>query len=213
MWEMFLNPSNLTFSISLVLMLFIGLVEILLLASGLSGQGFLEQFLPNQLIEPTPDLSVDGEPNLFIQFLEWLYIGRIPVLIWLIILLTTYSLLGFILQTIILYLFNTFWPIWIISPVVLVLSMPLVRIISAFMTRIIPKDETTAIHSDDFIGLTAEIILGEARHNYPAQAKLKDRYGQTHYILVEPESQTIFKTGQQVILTQRTVKGFQAISI
>ena len=213
MWEMFLNPSNLTFSISLVLMLFIGLVEILLLASGLSGQGFLEQFLPNQLIEPTPDLSVDGEPNLFIQFLEWLYIGRIPVLIWLIILLTTYSLLGFILQTIILYLFHTFWPIWIISPVVLVLSMPLVRIISAFMTRIIPKDETTAIHSDDFIGLTAEIILGEARHNYPAQAKLKDRYGQTHYILVEPESQTIFKTGQQVILTQRTVKGFQAISI
>lgn len=213
MWELFLNPSNLAFSISLILMLFIGLVEILLLVSGLSSQGFLEQFLPSQFIEPTPDISVEGQPNLFIQLLDWLYLGRIPVLVWLIIFLTIYALLGFILQSISLSIFNTYWAIWIISPAVLFLSMPLVRGVSAFVARIIPKDETTAIHSDDFIGLTAEIILGEARSNYPAQAKLKDRFGQTHYILVEPESEIIFKTGEKVILTQRTVKGFQAISI
>ena len=90
--------------------------------------------------------------------------------------------------------------------------MPIVRFSAALISKIIPKDETTAIHTDDLIGRTAHIVLGEARPNSPAQAKVKDQFGQTHYVLVEPEQDIVFKQGQDVILTQRTKIGFQAIA-
>ncbi|EZQ01101.1 YqiJ family protein [Acinetobacter sp. Ver3] len=211
MWDMFINPSNLFFSISICLMFFIGILEVFLLITGLSSQGFLEQFLPSSL-DSSPEMIVDHQSSIWIQFLDWLYLGRIPVLIWLIIFLTTFSIVGFLAQSIIHHVFGSFLTVWLITPLVLVVCMPFVRLFSRWIVKIIPKDETTAIHSDDLIGLRAEIILGTARLHYPAQAKLKDRFGQTHYILVEPEADEIFVQGQQVLLTQRSFKGFQAIS-
>ena len=78
------------------------------------------------------------------------------------------------------------------------------------IARILPQDETTAIYSDELIGRTATIILGDARPQSPAQAKVKDQHGLTHYILVEPEQDEIFSQGQSVVLTQKTNVGFQA---
>ena len=62
------------------------------------------------------------------------------------------------------------------------------------------------------IGQPAKIILGIAQANSPAQAKVKDQFGQTHYVLVEPEQDESFQQGQIVILTRKTKLGFQAIS-
>jgi pyrroline-5-carboxylate reductase len=81
--------------------------------------------------------------------------------------------------------------------------MPFVRWASALVSKIIPKDETTAIYSEDLIGQPAKIILGIAQANSPAQAKVKDQFGQTHYVLVEPEQDESFQQGQIVILTQK----------
>ena len=63
------------------------------------------------------------------------------------------------------------------------------------------------------IGRTALIILGQAKINFPAQAKVKDQFGQMHYVMVEPEQDETFQQGQSVILTQRTKIGFQAITL
>lgn len=213
MWDLFIHPANLFFSVSLVLMLLMGICECLLLIVGASSQGFLDQFIPDSLFDAQhPDLNIQADHNIGIQFLEWLYLGRIPVLIWFIIFLTTYALFGFFVQAIFFYFTEHYFPIWIIAPAILILCMPLVRAISAIIAKIIPKDETTAIHSDQLIGLTATIIMGDARLNYPAQAKVKDQFGLTHYVMVEPETDILFKQGQSVILTQKTKIGFQAIS-
>ena len=208
MWELFIHPSNLIFSVSLSLMLLLGILECLLLVIGSSSQGFLDQFIPDQLVE-TPHLDHD----VFVQFLDWLYLGRIPMLVWLIIFLTIYALTGFILQSIFYSFSAHYFPLWIAAPACLILCMPIVRICSASMARILPKDETTAIHSDELIGRTAIIILGEARLNYPAQARVKDQFGQSHYILVEPETDIIFAQGQEVLLSERTSMGFRAQAI
>ena len=57
MWEIFVHPSNIFFSVSLCLMLLLGLVEALLLIAGATTQGFLDQFIPDQLFEAQhPDL-------------------------------------------------------------------------------------------------------------------------------------------------------------
>ncbi|MDI1222930.1 MULTISPECIES: YqiJ family protein [Acinetobacter] len=211
MWELFTHSSNLLFSVSLCLMFLLGLVECLLLIIGSTSQGFLDQFIPDQLLETHhADLDIHTDHNLLVQLLDWLYLGRVPVLVWLIIFLTVYALFGFIVQSIFFNFTGNYFSIWLIAPASLFLSMPIVRVCAALVAKILPKDETTAIHSDELIGRTAQIILGEAKQNYPAQAKVIDQFGQTHYILVEPELDEIFQQGQSVILTQRTKLGFQA---
>ena len=203
MWEIFVHPSNIFFSVSLCLMLLLGLVEALLLIAGATTQGFLDQFIPDQLFEAQhPDLNLESNPGIFVQLLDWLYIGRIPVLVWLIIFLTTFGLFGLITQGLFFHFTESYFPLWIIAPASLILCMPIVRIVSATIAKVLPQDETTAIHSEELIGLNAEIILGEARLNYPAQAKVKDQHGLTHYIMVEPETDLVFTQGQTVLLTQ-----------
>ncbi len=96
----------------------------------------------------------------------------------------------------------------------LVLSMPMIRYSAMLIAKILPQDETTAIYSEELIGRTALIILGEAKVNSPAQARVQDQFGQTHYVLVENlETDLHFSQGQEVILTQKTKIGFKAISL
>ncbi len=211
-WDLLTHPSNIVFGISLALCLFIGVLELILLLLG-GSSSFIDQFLPDSLIDVDhADVSIEHTDGSFTQFLEWLYLGKVPLLIWLIIFLTIYALTGLIVQDIFFHLTEHDLSAWIISPICLFLCMPMVRASAALIAKIIPKDETTAIHSDDLVGRTAQIILGEAKPNSPAQAKVKDQFGQTHYVLVEPELDIVFHQGQDVILTQRTKIGFQAIT-
>ena len=193
-------------------MLLLGVVESILLIIGASSQGFLDQFIPESLFESHhPDFNLDTDPSLWVQFLDWLCLGRIPVLIWLIIFLTTYALFGFITQGIFFHFTESYFSLWIIAPATLFLCMPIVRLVASIFVKILPQDETTAIHSDELIGLTAEIILGDAKPDYPAQAKVKDQHGLTHYVMVEPAIEITLVQGQRVILTHKTKIGFQAI--
>lgn len=209
MWELFIHPSNIMFSISLCLMFLFGIFEVAITLIGGSSQGFLDQFIPDDLGHQA-EIGVNAEYSLIGKTLDWLYLGKVPLFVWLIIFLTVYGLTGFILQGLFHEFTQTMLSGWIIAPVCLFLCMPLVRISAKVITKILPQDETTAIHSDDLIGLTGIIILGEARANYPAQAKVKDIHGLTHYVLVEPDHDAIFKEGQTVVLTQKTKIGYQA---
>lgn len=139
--------------------------------------------------------------------------GRVPLFVWLIIFLTIYALTGFIIQSIFHHFTADFFSAWIIAPACLFISMPVVRYSTMIMAKILPQDETTAIYSEELIGRTAVIILGEAKINSPAEAKVKDQFGQMHYVLVEPEQNEIFHQGQSVVLTQKTKIGFQAITL
>ncbi|TCM69942.1 uncharacterized protein DUF1449 [Acinetobacter calcoaceticus] len=213
LWELFVEPSNLAFSISLSLMLMLGIVECVLIIIGSTSQGLLDQFVPEQLTgvhQVGFDLEQSG--SLYVQFLDWLYLGRIPVLVWLIIFLTVYSLFGFSVQALSFHYTQSFFPLWLIAPASLILSMPIIRYSALLLAKILPQDETTAIHLEELIGRKAVIILGDAKLNYPAQAKVKDQHGQTHYILVEPVTDLILTQGTEVILTEKTKNGFKAMT-
>ena len=212
MWELFTHPSNIVFSISLCLMFLFGIFEILLTLLGGGSQGFLDQFLPED-VGHNAELGVDADSGVVTKLLDWLYLGRIPLFVWLIIFLCTYSLVGFTIQAIANQVINLMFSAWIIAPACVFLSMPFVRLSAMLIARILPQDETTAIYSEELIGRTATIILGEARQQYPAQAKVQDQHGLTHYILVEPEQDETFSQGQSVVLTQKTTVGFQAINL
>ena len=69
------------------------------------------------------------------------------------------------------------------------------------LQKIIPQDETTALYSESFVGSVATIVVGEARKNFPAQAKFKDIHNQTQYVMVVPLlDDEIHVTGEQVVL-------------
>lgn len=71
---------------------------------------FIDQFLPDSLTDVDhADVSMDHADNLFTQFLEWLYLGKVPLLVWLIIFLTVYSLTGLIIQDVFSILLNTIY--------------------------------------------------------------------------------------------------------
>jgi hypothetical protein len=70
------------------------------------------------------------------------------------------------------------------------------------VARIVPKETSSAINIDSLSGQTATIVIGTAKKGLPSQAKVRDLYGQTHYILVEPENDESFSQGDQVVLAQ-----------
>lgn len=212
MWELFTHPSNLIFSICLCLMFLLGLLELILLVLGGGSQGLLDQFLPDDISgSKDVDVALDADQGWLNALLDWLFIGRVPLLVWLIIFLTLYSLTGFILQSVLQSITGAYFTAWLMVPICLVLSMPLIRYSAMLIAKILPQDETSAIYSEELIGRTALIVLGKAKINSPAQARVKDHFGQTHYILVEPETDIQFSQGQEVILTQKTTIGFKAI--
>jgi hypothetical protein len=67
-----------------------------------------------------------------------------------------------------------------------------------------PKDETYVVSEKSFPGLIATITLGTAQKDKPAQAKLRDRHGQTHYILVVPDNpEESFTNGEKTIIVSQ----------
>lgn len=77
-WDLLTHPSNTIFSIALMLCLFIGVLELILLLVG-GSSSFLEQFLPDSLTDiDHADVSLEQSENLFTQLLEWLYLGKVP---------------------------------------------------------------------------------------------------------------------------------------
>ncbi len=119
------------------------------------------------------ELGVDADAGIVTRVLDWLYLGRIPLFVWLIIFLCVYSLLGFAIQAIVNQMTSMMFSAWIIAPACIFLCMPFVRFSAMLIARILPQDETTAIYSDELIGRTATIILGDARPSLLLKPKSK----------------------------------------
>jgi Inner membrane protein YqiJ, OB-fold len=89
-----------------------------------------------------------------------------------------------------------------------------VRTCGAALSKVIPKDETTAVADASLVGRVGTIVIGTARVGRPAEARIRDEHGATHYVMVEPEEpEQSFAAGASVLLV-RHVSGrrFQAIN-
>ncbi len=225
MIEYFTAPGSIPFSIALLVMLGLLLFEIVALLIGLGANEVIDDFvisnidLPEEPWGGSPDISTgiegtgapDGGSALG-RMLAWLYIGRIPVLMILTIFLTIFSITGLVTQSILRESFGVAVPGIIAAPVVFFATLPLVRWCCSGLARILPKDESSAISTATFIGRTATVIGADARQDLPAQARLTDRFGTTHYVMVEPEDPGQTLTRGSLVLLVRQINGrFSAI--
>ena len=71
---------------------------------------------------------------------------------------------------------------------------------------------TRAISRRSLIGRIATIALGTARQGEPAQARVRDRHGRAHYVMVLPDrADDVFEDGTEVLLVKQDGAAFRAI--
>lgn len=236
MTEFLLAQGNLPFTIALAVMAGIALLEAVGTLLGLSSSAGHSGDVSGPDLDAHPDLGhpelhLDGHPDLdghagvhgdahaeahgasaIGRFLGWLGLGRLPAMVWLVVFLTSFGLTGLVLQMLIRKLAGGLLPAGAAAPVALFLCLPMVRVSGGVLARILPRDETSAVPAESFVGSLAVVTLGTARHGQPAEAKLKDIHGKTHYVLVEPESGSEeLETGSQVLLIRRAGAVFSGV--
>jgi hypothetical protein len=215
-----LSNQNMPFTVALVLMLAIAVLEgvTTLIGAGLSD--LLDSMLPDMDVDLDFDADMDADldadihaPGVFTRLLSWLRVGEVPVLMLVIVFLTAFGLVGLLCQSAALRLLGHMLPGALASVPALFVTFPMVRICGGILARIIPKDETESVSEESFVGRVAVITLGRATCGKPAQARLSDQHGQAHYIMVEPDVDgTCFAQGDQVLIVSHQGAVFKAIA-
>jgi len=207
---MFLSdPAFAPFTIALMIMTLIVLTELVSLLFGAPISEMVDDALPDTDIA-APELS---QPGLFDSFFGWLGLGRVPALILIAALLLSFGVIGVVLQSLWHAVFGVHLPALIAALATAPLSLFPTRWIGRAIARVLPKEESQAVSKDTFIGRVAVILRGEASPGRPAEAKLKDPHGASHYLLVEPdEGGAIFAAGTEVLIVARAGAVFRAIA-
>ena len=218
MGQIITAPQNWPCVVALGVMLGLALLETLILLLGGSLFGFVDDLLPDS---PDGDVDVAAEADLsapgassgmLVQVLGWFAVGRVPFLVVVIALLTSFGLVGLILQAVLRQMTGYPLPASLAAIPALVGASFTTRWLALQIARIIPKEETSAVSRDSFIGRVATVTLGTARSGEPTQARLTDSHGQTHYVMVEPDrAADVCVEGERVLLVSRSNGVFRAI--
>lgn len=225
------HPALLPFTAALVVLGLIAALELVGLLFGVAFSNLVDSALPEFELDADADFEMDAElsasggpldvdgpdvpemPSVgpLGQFLSWLCVGKVPILILLAAFLLGFGVAGLVVQETSQGLLGLYlWPILVAIPALMV-ALPTTRYLGLTLSKLMPKEETDAVSRNAFIGAVATIIRGEAEPGKPAEAKLRDVHGTTHYILVEPDQIGLkFAQGDQVLLVKKSGSIFQA---
>lgn len=146
----------------------------------------------------------DGFPDGFVaEVLGWLHVGKVPILVLLVIFLTVFAVAGFVSQFVARSALDHFVPLPAAMGLAFIIGIFGVRTLGAALGKIIPKDETTAVADISLVGRVGIIVIGTACVGKPAEARIRDEHGATHYVMVEPEEpEETFASGASVLLVR-----------
>jgi len=218
----FFATATAPFAVALIVTLGIAVIEIIGFFSGLSASAAIDSSLPDLHV---PDVHADipadvhaGTPDAvglgpLSGLLSWLNFGRLPALVVLILFAGSFGISGFVLQG---ALQNTIG--FMLDPAIASVAAGIgaayfTRFGGRALARIMPREETDAVSTREFIGAIATILRGEARPGFPAEAKVKDSRGKTHYLLVEPEDpELVFGPGADVLIIGQKGSVYRAVT-
>ncbi|MEE4453297.1 YqiJ family protein [Novosphingobium resinovorum] len=198
---MLTRAESLPFSVALALMLMLALLQVV-------GAG--------DLIGGDTDFDIDahgGHVSLDAGLLSFVGLGRVPFLMWLMLLLIVFGLTGLLGQELLIALTGHPLTAWIMGPLAALVSLPLTGAVARPLGRIMPRDETTAIDVMLLVGREAEIVIGTATQGSPARGRVVDHHGHPHHVMVEPDNEgQRFVQGEKVLLVRREGELFKAIA-
>lgn len=206
MFALLFSDANVVFSVAIGVVFGLTILELFGLLFGISLMGLIDDISPLD-IDNNLDLSEVGVSPL----LSWLSLDRLPLMIWLVLLLLCFGLVGYSLNFISFSVFGATISTLFTVPIATILGLLLTGRIGSVLARLLPKNESSAIDTEDFVGSIATITVGEAVIDSPAEAKLIDNFKQAHYIMVEPmEAAERFVAGDRIILVSKQTHCWQA---
>lgn len=221
MIDFLLLSANLPFTIALAFMCAIGLLEIVTSLLGLGASNFIESVWPSLDLDVDIDIDVDqgglipaatGPGSAIGNMLGWLGFGKVPAMVMLVLMLLGFGIIGLAVQSAAMKIRGLLLPGILASGLALVGAICFVRVAGRAVSRILPRDESEAVSEKSFLGRIAVVTAGTAKRGHPAQAKLRDQHGRTHYVMVEPDSAAEeFEAGSEVLLVMRECAVFYAI--
>lgn len=201
------SDNNLWFAIALGIVIALFIIEVLGMVLGLSLMGLVDDVSPINL---NTDTHLDTDSG-FSSILSWLCLDRLPIMIWFVLLLTCFSLTGYVINFAALNVLGFEISSIIAIPVALLLGLLLTGRLGSTLARLLPKNESSATHEFEFEGRVAEITLGTAKSGSPAEAKCLDQFDQAHYLMVEPiDTEESFKQHDKVILVNKGSRSWLA---
>lgn len=204
MTQMLLSGTT-PFSVALLVLVGIVVVELLLLLVGTHFFGLLDDLVPDL----HADLDHDGGHELsFGKMLHFIGFGRVPFVMVLMSFLATFGLAGYLVQWATISLAGRPLGYMGAVPLAIALAIPATGRICAVLARVLPKEQTTAVSVSTFIGRTAVVRYGTATVALPASAAVVDEHGRKHFIQIKAESETVDLAEGGTVLIVGTLDGF-----
>lgn len=235
MIDFILADQNTSFAVALGLMIAIAMAEGVGTLMGLGLSSMIDSLLPEvdlpdvdvpefdadmsggalpadlEVVGASTDATAAG-PGLFGRILGWLCFGRVPALIILVIFLTGFGIAGYLVQGMIHSVTGWLLPGIVASAAAFAGALPFTRVTALGLSKIMPKDESDAVSRATFVGRSALIVQGNARSGLPAQARLRDATGQSHYLQVEPDVDgEVLEQGTEIIIVRQLGATYTAI--
>jgi hypothetical protein len=222
MFETLLLPQSLPFSVALAVVAGLFALEILslILGGSILGVGGSDadidmdadfdlsaDFDPDMDLDiETPDLDLEGPEGVEgpIGLLGWMGLRDVPFLIWLVSFLTLFGLSGLIVQSTAAALIGVPLLPGLAVVIAMLPALAVTRVITNWVALLMPRTETSAMRVRHFGGHRGVITQGTAKRGKPAEARIRDRHGNTHYLRVEPlEDDAEFPQGSDVVIIRK----------
>ncbi|MDY7098205.1 MAG: YqiJ family protein [Pseudomonadota bacterium] len=199
-----LEAYNLPFLVALVALVFISLAQIV-------GLGDLFDSGDAEI-----DFDVDADAANSSGFVEGAFsllgLGRVPFLIWLMLLLFVFSAIGVGGQATAVALFGAPLHTALAGVLAGIAALPVNGVLTRPLARLLPQDETSAVSLDSLVRRDAEIQIGTAKRGSPARSKVLDIFGHPHFVMVEPhDPDAALGEGETVLLVRREGETFFAV--
>jgi hypothetical protein len=200
--NLFTSPETLPFGVAVALIVAIALLEGLGMLVALSPSNVIDDLLPHAV----PESGMD-------RVLGWLHLGRVPALVLLLLFLLGYALFGYALQKVAFNLLGGFLPAWLAGLLAVPPGLATVRGLGSLVAHIIPRDESSAVSEQSLVGRAGVISGGQARRGLAAQARVRDAFGRTHYLMVEPDlDDEVFEEGAQILIVRKAGAFYRCIA-
>lgn len=156
-----------------------------------------------------PDVAAAEGPG------DFLGISKAPTMIWVAALLLGFGLTGVVLQSVLQNLTGAAFPALMASAIAGVVGLGFAKRFARVFARLIPKSESSAL-SERALGRRKGIVSqGTAARGKPAEVRVTDGYGNTHYLRAEPlrDDEQIPQGSEVLVMRQARSGDYRLIAL
>jgi hypothetical protein len=234
MLDTLLSGPIVPFTLSLALLFALLAVELLFLALGASliGDGVegdmaglgdgpeIDLDLDGFDVDPAEfDIDVDVEPAAMTtpasSPLSWLGLGKMPTLIWLATIFLSFGVTGLTIQSLVSSVFGAPLPAIVAVIPSAIVALWFTGRFGALFARLLPRTETQSVSQRHLGRRAGTVTQGTARRGTPAEVRVTDRHGNTHYLRAEPfrDADEIPEGADVLVIRHRPTGGFRLIPL